>query len=159
MRNSFLIGISISFLAFIVLFVSGCGPDQQAKRDLTVGYDALEAQQYDQALAAADAYLHQRPNGAGTAEALYLRGRALEQGHRQLVPGDDPPGGPGEVFENVVLEVRQGDGRAVDEDLAGPEDQTESAHLQGVRPGHAAARTAEHGPDAGQEHVGPERLG
>jgi TolA-binding protein len=79
MRNSFLQWISVSVLTIVSIAASGCGPDQQAKRDLTVGYDALEAQQYDQAIASADAYLQQRPNGVGTAEALYLRGRGLEQ--------------------------------------------------------------------------------
>ena len=46
---------------------------------LNQGYAALEARQYDQAMAAADAFLRATPAGPGSAEAMYLRGRALEQ--------------------------------------------------------------------------------
>jgi len=47
--------------------------------DLSAGYTALEQNQYDQAIAAADRQLHQSPRGPGSAEAHYLKGRAYEQ--------------------------------------------------------------------------------
>jgi tetratricopeptide (TPR) repeat protein len=61
------------------LGMPGCGPDKQAKQDLTEGYASLENQQFDDALSHADSFLAQHPNGQGSAEALYLKGRALEQ--------------------------------------------------------------------------------
>jgi tetratricopeptide (TPR) repeat protein len=53
--------------------------EQAARSELNQGYAALEAQQYDQAMNRADAFLQHTPAGPGSAEALYLRGRALEQ--------------------------------------------------------------------------------
>ena len=88
------------------------------------------------------------------------RGRALEQGDRQLAAGDDPAGGPDEVFEDVVLDRRQGDRRAVRP--AASRAARSSRNPPASRtfgPSCAAARPAEHGPDAGQQHVRPERLG
>jgi tetratricopeptide (TPR) repeat protein len=58
--------------------VAGCAPDQR-KATLTEGYAALDAREFDQAISRADAFLAQYPSVPGTAEALYLRGRALEQ--------------------------------------------------------------------------------
>lgn len=43
---------------------------------LRSGYAALAQQQFDGALASADAYLQRTPHGPGSAAALYLRGRA-----------------------------------------------------------------------------------
>src|SRR5262249_46881607 len=40
---------------------------------------ALEQQQYDEAIARADQHLHDSPTGIGSSEALYLKGRGLEQ--------------------------------------------------------------------------------
>jgi len=85
MRNSRITRIWTRQTIFFVTILSGtllmtaCGPDKQAKSDLTEGYTALESQQYDQAMTSAETYLKQRPGGVGTAEALYLKGRALEQ--------------------------------------------------------------------------------
>jgi tetratricopeptide (TPR) repeat protein len=67
----------VFFLSFCC--VAGCDADQKTKSQLSTGYTALEARQYDAALAAADAQLARAPKGPGSAEALYLRGRALEQ--------------------------------------------------------------------------------
>jgi tetratricopeptide (TPR) repeat protein len=61
-----------------MLVSAGCGPDKH-KAELAEGFAALESQQFDAAMAKADAYLAKNPSGAGTAEALYLRGRGLEQ--------------------------------------------------------------------------------
>lgn len=66
----------------MALLLGACGshvPDSGASQQLNVGYRALESKQFDQALAAADGYLRQRPTGSGSAEALYLRGRALSE--------------------------------------------------------------------------------
>ena len=57
----------------------GCASDTATKQNLNSGYGALESKQYDEALSRADEHLRQHPTGAGSAEALYLRGRALEQ--------------------------------------------------------------------------------
>lgn len=46
---------------------------------LQQGYEALDRKQFDTALASADQYLQEQPNGRGAAEAAYLRGRAIEQ--------------------------------------------------------------------------------
>jgi outer membrane protein assembly factor BamD (BamD/ComL family) len=62
-----------------VAMVGGCGADPKSKQQLTAGYAALENRQYDQAISGADEYLRSHPAGPGSAEALYLRGRALEQ--------------------------------------------------------------------------------
>jgi len=59
--------------------VGGCGADPKSRQQLNAGYAALENRQYDQAIAGADEYLRSHPSGPGSAEALYLRGRALEQ--------------------------------------------------------------------------------
>jgi tetratricopeptide (TPR) repeat protein len=61
------------------LLVCGCGSENQIRSDLKAGYQALENQNYDDALARADTFLQKTPAGQGSAEALYLRGRALEQ--------------------------------------------------------------------------------
>lgn len=45
---------------------------------LTQSKDALEQQQFEQAQAKADDYLRKHPREEGSADALYLRGRALE---------------------------------------------------------------------------------
>jgi outer membrane protein assembly factor BamD (BamD/ComL family) len=46
---------------------------------LNEGYAALERKEYDQAIARAEAFLRAQPAGNGSAEALYLKGRALEE--------------------------------------------------------------------------------
>lgn len=61
------------------IVLSGCDAEQKAKSDLRAGYASLESHDYNAAIARADAYLQRTPSGAGSAEALYLRGRALEQ--------------------------------------------------------------------------------
>ena len=60
-------------------FAAGCATNKAARNDLTAGYASLDAKRYDQAIQQADAFLAKEPNGAGSAEALYLRGRAFEQ--------------------------------------------------------------------------------
>jgi TolA-binding protein len=62
-----------------LLLPGGCGSDAKTRENLSAGYGALEARQYEQAISRADAQLQQHPRGAGSAEAYYLRGRALEQ--------------------------------------------------------------------------------
>jgi outer membrane protein assembly factor BamD (BamD/ComL family) len=51
-------------------------PAQQAILD--AGFAALESKQYNEAIAKADEFLGGSPHGAGSPEALYLKGRALE---------------------------------------------------------------------------------
>lgn len=63
----------------ILLIAAGCASNDKAKVELNEGYTSLEARQYDQAISRADAYLQQSPTGQRSAEALYLKGRALEQ--------------------------------------------------------------------------------
>jgi TolA-binding protein len=64
---------------FVLGVGAGCANDKNAKTELNEGYASLEARQYDQAIDRADAFLQHTPAGAGTAEALYLKGQALEQ--------------------------------------------------------------------------------
>ena len=59
--------------------LSGCAGEANTKQNLAAGYDAFNSQQYDDAIARADTQLAKDPRGKGSAEALYLRGRALEQ--------------------------------------------------------------------------------
>jgi TolA-binding protein len=76
MRNRYTSG-GIAML--ILLSLLGCNNDNQAKQELNEGYSSLDARQYDQAISQADAFLQHTPAGPGSAEALYLKGRALEQ--------------------------------------------------------------------------------
>jgi outer membrane protein assembly factor BamD (BamD/ComL family) len=69
--------MAIAALAFA--FAAGCATNKAARNDLSAGYASLEQKRYDQAIQQADAFLAKEPNGAGSAEALYLRGRAFEQ--------------------------------------------------------------------------------
>lgn len=64
-------------LGGVVVF--GCVENQPPRKALNEGYAALEQRQYDQAIDKADEFLRQSPAGPGSAEALYLRGRAYEQ--------------------------------------------------------------------------------
>jgi TolA-binding protein len=66
-------------LTLAVLALWGCANDAATKQNLNSGYTALEAKQYDEALSRADEHLRQHPTGAGSAEAFYLRGAALQQ--------------------------------------------------------------------------------
>jgi TolA-binding protein len=66
-------------LCLSVATVAGCASNKAAKNELGAGYQSLEQHKYDQAIQQADAFLAKNPTGAGSAEALYLRGRAYEQ--------------------------------------------------------------------------------
>lgn len=70
-----------------VLVVGGCAPKRGAKSDpvsakpqavIDAGFAALESQQYNEALSKADDVLKEGTHGSQSAEALYLKGRALE---------------------------------------------------------------------------------
>jgi outer membrane protein assembly factor BamD (BamD/ComL family) len=64
------------------LLVAGCtsNTSPQSRQQLNAGYAALDRQDYNAAIASAEQFLHEHPNGgAGTAEALYLQGRVFEQ--------------------------------------------------------------------------------
>lgn len=63
----------------LILLAGGCASNSNptANKDLAGGYQALDQNQFDAALASADDYLTRSPHGPGSAEALYLRGRAL----------------------------------------------------------------------------------
>lgn len=85
MRNQFFGGLAIYSIALAAVF-GGCQknspPPNQAMEgtaQLAQGYEALEARQYDAAIAQADAYLQKVPAGIGSADAMYLKGRAIEQ--------------------------------------------------------------------------------
>ena len=72
--------------ATISALLAGCAPKSSAadpapptqQAVLDAGFAALEAQQYNDALNKADEVLNSTPHGAASAEALYLKGRALE---------------------------------------------------------------------------------
>jgi tetratricopeptide (TPR) repeat protein len=80
-------GISlVSLLSIVLTVLAGCSSDNTPSGhrgtdpgDLAAGFAALEQQQYDAAIAAADRQLQSNPGGRGSAEAHYLRGRVYEQ--------------------------------------------------------------------------------
>ncbi len=71
--------------------LSGCASDQAVNEKLNDAYKQLESPRPDYAMMmeAADGYLTAQPNGKGTAEALYLRGRAFEEKSRQDSPSPE----------------------------------------------------------------------
>jgi TolA-binding protein len=62
-------------------------PAQQLLLD--AGYQALESQQYNEAIAKAEEFLAGTPHGPGSAEALYLKGRGLEGKNAAGVSADE----------------------------------------------------------------------
>jgi len=68
--------VSASVAATLVATIAGCVQPQASELDRAA--DALAAGQYDTAVAAADTYLAREPAGERAAEALYLKGRAIE---------------------------------------------------------------------------------
>jgi len=74
MRNS----THVVLLFISTLVIAGC-VDQNSRQSLQNGYAALDAKQYDQAISDADSFLGKTPQGVGSADALYLKGRALEE--------------------------------------------------------------------------------
>ncbi len=78
MRNLLSAGLSILFVISSCI-AGGCSSDGEARENLASGYQALESKNYDSAMSAADQQLSKALGGPGSAEALYLRGRALEQ--------------------------------------------------------------------------------
>src|SRR5580704_13332546 len=84
MRNQSL--LKTAALTFLGIALFGCNVDQPApppNPQLTAGYSALNQRDYEQAIEHADNFLRANPHGPGTAEALYLKGRALEQKFEQ----------------------------------------------------------------------------
>jgi tetratricopeptide (TPR) repeat protein len=75
-----LIGPTIFVVGFAVVCccAGGC-MSRAARQELASAQTALEQKRYDEAMAAADRYLKEDPKGIGAAEALYFKGRALEQ--------------------------------------------------------------------------------
>jgi len=81
------------FTAAIVglIFLGGCGGGASKKNTasttvhhqpaavLNAGYAALDSKDYNEAIAKADEFLAGTPHGPGSAEALYLKGRSLEE--------------------------------------------------------------------------------
>ena len=63
----------------MMILAVGCVADTATKQNLTAGYTALDNRQFDEAIHRADEQLSRTPAGPGTAEALYLKGRAIEQ--------------------------------------------------------------------------------
>ena len=83
MRNGYKLNAPLAVTLFASL-LSGCAADPgrsdplRAQAALSAGFAALDAQQYNEAIARADEFLASTPHGPGSAEALYLKGRALE---------------------------------------------------------------------------------
>ncbi len=75
MRN----GLAARMVVLFLFVAGGCASDENTRKNLASGYQALEAREYDKALAAADHELSRSNSGPGSAEALYLRGRVFEQ--------------------------------------------------------------------------------
>lgn len=75
----------IAAVTLALILAAGCAPKNKPKPAaapaqpvLDAGYQALETQQYNEAITKADEFLATTPHGPGSAEALYLKGRALE---------------------------------------------------------------------------------
>ncbi len=81
MRNRIVIQSGIGFLAALGLL--GCTqmgtttPEQN--QELSAAYQALEQGEADLAIQRADDFLHEQPGGPGSAEAMYIKGRAYER--------------------------------------------------------------------------------
>ena len=81
----------IALIAVTMLLIAGCGGNakktqgagkpaaHQPAAVLNAGYAALDSKDYNEAIAKADEFLTGTPHGAGSAEALYLKGRSLEE--------------------------------------------------------------------------------
>src|SRR6476469_6548980 len=74
MRNS----THVVLVLITSMLLIGC-VDQNSRQSLQNGYTALDNKQYDQAISEADGFLTKSPQGVGSADALYLKGRALEE--------------------------------------------------------------------------------
>ena len=72
-------GIITGVLLAFGLMLVGCAAQQDDVQRLRAGYDALNARQFDEALAAADVVLADSPKDTLPAEAHYLRGRVFEE--------------------------------------------------------------------------------
>ncbi len=81
MRNANESGMTmkIFLVAGLLALAGGCAAEKVDKTQLNAGYTDLDDAQYDQAIAVADKELAKNGTGEGTAEALYLKGRAYEQ--------------------------------------------------------------------------------
>jgi tetratricopeptide (TPR) repeat protein len=82
----FILSLVMGLVCSIILF-AGCTPDLGDKENLTAGYSALDARQYDDAINHADQQLGKSHEGEVSAEALYLKGRAFEQRAKPDVRG------------------------------------------------------------------------
>jgi len=63
----------------MLFLAAGCATNPSGAQSLREGYAALNDRQYEQAIGAADQFLAATPEGAGAAEATFLRGRAIYQ--------------------------------------------------------------------------------
>ena len=74
---------------------------------LDQGYRALENQQYNDAIAKADAVLAAAPHGAGTPEALYLKGRGFEGKNAAGVTEDEAKANLQSAREAYIAALRE----------------------------------------------------
>jgi TolA-binding protein len=84
--------------AVVLVAAAGCGGNQQATKDrLAAAYGELANPQpnYAEVAAAADQYLQENPSGPDAADALYLRGRAME------TKGQRDPASPAKDFADA----------------------------------------------------------
>jgi TolA-binding protein len=69
---------SLLLIGVLALYGAGCANEAATRKNLNVAYAAAANSQYDEAISRADDQLARTPAGAGSSEALYLRGRTLE---------------------------------------------------------------------------------
>ena len=67
------------WLCCLPLALCACAADPAEKSNLTAGYASLDSHQYEDAISRADQQIKNRKDDEGTAEAFYLKGRAIEQ--------------------------------------------------------------------------------
>ena len=77
--GGFNFGIFAGLLPAACCLLCSCAAPQASVDRLRAGYDALNARQLDQAMAAADTVLAEPPHDTLPAEAHYLRGRVFEE--------------------------------------------------------------------------------
>ena len=64
--------------ALCACFLPGCQPSPPAAGSVVAGRNALQAEQFDSAIADADDYLRGQPHGPDAAEAYYIKGYAYK---------------------------------------------------------------------------------
>ena len=90
-------------IAVAAALLQGCASNPQTQQNLAAAYEQLNqpTPNYASIMATADAYLAEQPAGPAAADALYLRGRALEE------KGQRDPASPQKDFADAAAYYNQ----------------------------------------------------